>query len=198
MKKKEQKLFLEAVKAFEQEKGISSEILLDALNESFKFAFQKKIEKENFFDKKTGKSLIKVDKNAPKLPDALVRVDIDLDKARIKCFRQWLVLEDDDITDDYIDSLPNPKEKFDYSEPMTSINFKQKNQIAGTLIGIFANENINLYLSQYMKTFSISANSKPILFGSLLDSAIVDGKDLKGDPRVGRNFLFKEISCVFF
>ena len=55
MKKKEQKLFLEAVKAFEQEKGISSEILLDALKESFKFAFQKKIEKENFFDKKTGK-----------------------------------------------------------------------------------------------------------------------------------------------
>ena len=112
MKKKEQKLFLEAVKAFEQEKGISSEILLDALNESFKFAFQKKIEKENFFDKKTGKSLIKVDKNAQKLPDALVRVDIDLDKARIKCFRQWLVLEDDDITDDYIEiSIDDAREK---------------------------------------------------------------------------------------
>ena len=112
MKKKEQKLFLEAVKAFEQEKGISSEILLDALKESFKFAFQKKIEKENFFDKKTGKSLIKVDKNAPKLPDALVRVDIDLDKARIKCFRQWLVLEDDDITDDYIEiSIEDAREK---------------------------------------------------------------------------------------
>lgn len=98
------------------------------------------------------------------------------------------------ITDEYIDTLPNPKEEFDYSEPMTSINFKQKNQIAGTLIGIFANENINLYLSQYMKTFSISSKSKPILFGSLLDSAIVDGKDLKGDPRVGRNFLFKEVN----
>ena len=112
MKKKEQKLFLEAVKAFEQEKGISSEILLDALKESFKFAFQKKIEKENFFDKKTGKSLIKVDKNAPKLPDALVRVDIDLDKAKIKCFRQWLVLEDDDITDDYIEiSIEDAREK---------------------------------------------------------------------------------------
>ena len=112
MKKKEQKLFLEAVKAFEQEKGISSEILLDALKESFKFAFQKKIEKENFFDKKTGKSLIKVDKNAPKLPDALVRVDIDLDKARIKCFRQWLVLDDDDITDDYIEiSIDDAREK---------------------------------------------------------------------------------------
>lgn len=112
MKKKEQKLFLEAVKAFEQEKGISSEILLDALKESFKFAFQKKIEKENFFDKKTGKSLIKVDKNAPKLPDALVRVDIDLEKARIKCFRQWLVLEDDDITDDYIEiSIEDAREK---------------------------------------------------------------------------------------
>ena len=112
MKKKEQKLFLEAVKAFEQEKGISSEILLDALKESFKFAFQKKIEKENFFDKKNGKSLIKVDKNAPKLPDALVRVDIDLDKARIKCFRQWLVLEDDDITDDYIEiSIEDAREK---------------------------------------------------------------------------------------
>ena len=52
MKKKEQKLFLEAVKAFEQEKGISSEILLDALKESFKFAFQKKIEKENFLIRK--------------------------------------------------------------------------------------------------------------------------------------------------
>ena len=112
MKKKEQKLFLEAVKAFEQEKGISSEILLDALKESFKFAFQKKIEKENFFDKKTGKSLIKVDKNAPKLPDALVRVDIDLDKARIKCYRQWLVLDDDDITDDYIEiSIDDAREK---------------------------------------------------------------------------------------
>ena len=112
MKKKEQKLFLEAVKAFEQEKGISSEILLDALKESFKFAFQKKIEKENFFDKKTGKSLIKVDKNAPKLPDALVRVDIDLEKARIKCFRQWLVLDDDDITDDYIEiSIEDAREK---------------------------------------------------------------------------------------
>ena len=112
MKKKEQKLFLEAVKAFEQEKGISSEILLDALKESFKFAFQKKIEKENFFDKKTGKSLIKVDKNAPKLPDALVRVDLDLDKAKIKCYRQWLVLDDDDITDDYIEiSIDDAREK---------------------------------------------------------------------------------------
>lgn len=128
MTKKQKEAWFGAIKSFEQEKGISKDILVNALAESFKFAFQKKIEAESMFDKKAGKSALKVDKNAPKLPDALVRVDIDLEKGKINCYRQWLVCNDDDITDDFIEiSLEeaqekNPKIKLGeyYEEPLNT------------------------------------------------------------------------------
>lgn len=104
------KKVLEAVKEIETEKGISKEILKDAVEESFRFAFCKKIEDEFRIDRRTGKQI--KSKDAVKLPDALVRVDVDLDKAKIKIFHQWLVVREDDIKDDYIEmSIDEAKEK---------------------------------------------------------------------------------------
>lgn len=100
------------------------------------------------------------------------------------------------ITDEFIDEIEDVDEGFDYSEPMTSIVFKSRNQIAGTLIGIFANDNISQFLSKFMKTLSINETNEAILFGSLLDSQIADGQDLSGHPSIGRSLLFKTMNGV--
>ena len=42
------------------------------------------------------------DKNNVKLPDALIRSEIDLSKGKVDCFHRWEVVNDDDVTDDYI------------------------------------------------------------------------------------------------
>lgn len=108
---KDQKNFIEAAKAMEAEKGIPNEVLEDALKESFRVAFSKKIEDDYRIDRKfRGNS--KVNKDLPKLPDALIRVDVNLEKAKIKIFHQWLVLNDDEIQDDYVEmSIDDAKEK---------------------------------------------------------------------------------------
>lgn len=95
------------------------------------------------------------------------------------------------ITDEAIDNLEDVDGGYDYSEPMTSIDFKEKNQIAGTLIGIFANDNINIYLSKYMQTLAISNTKKPVIFGSLAEGATrKDGSVITEADGLGRNMLF--------
>lgn len=69
---------------------------------------------------------------------------------------------------DSVADMEDIKEEFDYSEPMTSVIFKEQNQIAGTLIGIFANDNVNAFISKGLKTFKITSPKDRILFGSLL------------------------------
>lgn len=57
----------------------------------------------------------------------------------------------------------DPEPNYDPSDPMTIITYNQQNQVAGKLIGIFANQNTNHAFASLMKSFKIS---KPIEFAS--------------------------------
>lgn len=107
------KKFIEGFTSLGNEKGISNENLQQILADSFKVAFAKKIEDEYRFDKKPTKSgSSNKNKDAVKLPDALIRAEVDLNKAKVNCFRQWKVVSEDEIQDDYIEiSLEDAKEK---------------------------------------------------------------------------------------
>lgn len=96
------KQFIEACQEMGSEKGISEESLLDALHESFRVTFAKKIENEYKFQNKVSKSSKGKDKNAVKLPDALIRTKIDLAKGKVEVYHQWEVVAEDEITDDYL------------------------------------------------------------------------------------------------
>lgn len=106
------KQFIEACQEMGSEKGISDESLLDALNESFRVTFAKKIENEYKFQNRVTKGSKGKDKNAIKLPDALIRTKIDLAKGKVEVFHQWEVVSEEDITDDYLQiGLEEAKEK---------------------------------------------------------------------------------------
>ena len=59
------------------------------------------------------------------------------------------------------DKSSDPEPDYDPSDPMTIITYNQQNQVAGKLIGIFANQNTNHAFASLMKSFKIS---KPIEF----------------------------------
>lgn len=59
------------------------------------------------------------------------------------------------------DKYSDPEPNYDPSDPMTIITYNQQNQVAGKLIGIFANQNTNHAFASLMKSFKIS---KPIEF----------------------------------
>lgn len=59
------------------------------------------------------------------------------------------------------DKSSDPEPNYDPSDPMTIIIYNQQNQVAGKLIGIFANQNTNHAFASLMKSFKIS---KPIEF----------------------------------
>lgn len=52
-------------------------------------------------------------------------------------------------SDDFVDPEPN----YDPSDPMTIITYNQQNQVAGKLIGVFANQNTNHAFASLMKKF---------------------------------------------
>ena len=100
MDKKQRKLFLNAVNEMGTEKGISSDIVLNAIEESFQIAFTKKLEEEyNVFKTKTKQNSA----NKVKLNDALVRCAVDLKNGNIDVFQRFLIVEDEDIQDDFIE-----------------------------------------------------------------------------------------------
>lgn len=97
-----------------------------------------------------------------------------------------------------LDKMGDAKVEYDYSEPMTSIIFKEQNQIAGTLIGIFANDSVNNFISKGLKTFRISDPKNRILFGSLRDGITeLDGvtDDISSDD-IGLSFLHTTVNGV--
>lgn len=53
------------------------------------------------------------------------------------------------------DSKSDPEPNYDPSDPMTIITYNQQNQVAGKLIGIFANQNINHAFSSLMSEFTL-------------------------------------------
>ncbi len=106
------KKFIEACAEMGNEKGIGDESLLDALTESFRVTFAKKIEQEYKLDTRGFKTSKNKDKNNVKLPDALIRTEIDLAKGKVACYHRWEVVNDEDVTDDYIQiGLTDAKEK---------------------------------------------------------------------------------------
>ena len=59
------------------------------------------------------------------------------------------------------DKKSDPEPNYDPSDPLTIITYNQQNQVAGKLIGIFANQNTNHAFSSLMKSFMLKA---PIAF----------------------------------
>ena len=53
------------------------------------------------------------------------------------------------------DSKSDPEPNYDPSNPMTIITYNQQNQVAGKLIGIFANQNTNHAFSSLMSEFTL-------------------------------------------
>ena len=80
--KKKSELSLETLEQLGSAKGISTEVIVDIIKESFKFAYTKKLDEEyGIYKSKVSK------KNAPKvkLSDALVRTELDLKKGVVIC-----------------------------------------------------------------------------------------------------------------
>lgn len=59
------------------------------------------------------------------------------------------------------DKKSDPEPNYDPSDPMTIITYNQQNQVAGKLIGIFANQNTNHAFASLMREFSLK---EPIAF----------------------------------
>lgn len=104
MKNKKQefnkKAFLKALEDMGNEKGISTDAIVNIIKESFQVAITKKLEDEDrIFNKTKGnKGLNKI-----KLNDALVRCEVDLKLGTIDIYHQKRVVNDDDIQDDFIE-----------------------------------------------------------------------------------------------
>jgi len=117
MDAKHQKAFLKAMEEMVGEKGVSKDVVIDAISEAFKVAYNKKLGDELLIVNKpikirkikkvaaplTEDSGEVVDPNANKLADALIRTDIDLDKGKIEIYRQWKVVKEDDLVDDFVE-----------------------------------------------------------------------------------------------
>lgn len=63
--------------------------------------------------------------------------------------------------EEVMDKLQDPEPNYDPSDPMTIITYNQQNQVAGKLIGIFANQNTNHAFASLMQKFELK---KPISF----------------------------------
>lgn len=79
------------------------------------------------------------------------------------------------------DKKSDPEPDYDPSDPMTIIIYNQQNQIAGKLIGIFANHNTNHAFASLMKKFRIKRGSEIEFAGhTILDGY---GFDLLHGPK---------------
>ena len=115
-KKFDEKLFLRALEQLGSAKGISSDVIVEAISDSFKIAFTKKLEDEDriFYNSKKVKDNKKLVANKTlKLDDALVRCDIDLKLGKIDLYHQFKVVNDDDIEDDFIEIGLTEAQKID-------------------------------------------------------------------------------------
>ncbi len=97
------KAFLEAVTELGNEKRLSKEIIKKSIEDAFQLSLNKKFEDEYKLDLRASK-LRKTDKSKSeeKLEAAHIRVEVDLDKAKINIFHEFNVMNDEDITDDFV------------------------------------------------------------------------------------------------
>lgn len=75
------------------------------------------------------------------------RIDMDKVKAITKAIEE--------------EKIEDPEPDYDPSDPMTIVTYNQQNQVAGKLIGIFANQNTNHAFASLMKKFELK---RPITF----------------------------------
>lgn len=123
---KRQKAFLKAMEEMVEEKGINEDIIVSAISEAFKITYNKKLSDELLVVqkvskvKKPKKQVVELKKtedgeelkaDAPaKLADALIKCDIDLEKGTILTFRQWKIVPEDLLEDDFVEiSDKDPK-----------------------------------------------------------------------------------------
>lgn len=118
----------EYIEELENEKGIPHEAIVEALKDSFKIAYTKKLEEEYNVFKLKGNN-----KNASKvkLSDALVRTELDAKTGKIELYHQFKVVVDDAVEDDFVEiELSEAKRKNPdlnvgdfYEEPISLATF---------------------------------------------------------------------------
>ena len=94
------------------------------------------------------------------------------------------------------DRNTDPEPNYDPSEPMTRVIYNQQNQVAGKLIGTFANQNTNHVFASLMKTFKLK---NPIKFGSRTQNGLADFLIAPDDVDVDQNmkeFLAASVDAV--
>lgn len=87
----------------------------------------------------------------------------------------------------------DPEPEYDYSDPTTMLVYNQQNQVAGKLIGIFANQNVNHAFASLMQSYVVN---KPIAFGSHANEGL---SDLIHNPLAGQTtaeFLAASVDAV--
>ena len=82
-------------------------------------------------------------------------------------------------------SYEDPEPNYDIFDPMTMVEYTMQNNIAGDLIGIFANHNANHAISTLLDTFHLK---EPIIFGSFINA--------KSDYELGADLLTKEVTLA--
>ncbi len=103
------KKFIAAFEELGAEKGLSTETIVSILKDTFKTTVSKKFEDEDLVFTNTKKQARQQNKQN-KLNEALVRVEIDLEKGNIEIYRQFKVTDEDSIEDDFVEiSNNNPR-----------------------------------------------------------------------------------------
>jgi len=102
-KKNQKENFVEFIKQMSEAHRIDESIIIESLKEAFTTAYSKKLEAELAPSSIKRRKVILKGKETTKLPNALVRCEIDLDKKNIELYHQKIVTKEDDITDDFIE-----------------------------------------------------------------------------------------------
>lgn len=93
------------------------------------------------------------------------------------------------------DKSSDPEPNYDPSDPMTIITYNQQNQVAGKLIGIFANQNANHALATLMSKLELNLDKCPIGFCGHRYSDLLHNPDVNVDTNVAE-FLAASVDAV--
>jgi hypothetical protein len=88
---------------------------------------------------------------------------------------------------------PDPLPEYDYSDPMTMLIFNQQNQVAGKLIGIYANQNANTALTSLVKEYKTRF---PIAFGNHISDGGLSNLMSENASRATAELLASSVDAV--
>lgn len=91
-----------------------------------------------------------------------------------------------------IDDKADPEPNYDPTDPMTMIVYNQQNQVAGKLIGIFANQNTNHAFASLMESFALKV---PIEFAGKKYSDLLNNNEVDTSLTVAE-FLSASVDAV--